>query len=112
MSDEKVELGVLPVIGVALARQLRLAGFDPDTARNRQVLALAEECGEFVGAYRRWAGEARRTGTHAEMASELADVVITAFVAAVELGIELDAEIATKLTVISARGLRDPRGDE
>jgi NTP pyrophosphatase (non-canonical NTP hydrolase) len=78
----------------------------------RQVLALAEEAGEFVGAYRRWAGEARRTGTYDEMAQELADVVITAFVTAVELGIELDVEITKKLDVLSTRDWRDPREGE
>lgn len=109
MSDKKIDLGELPVIARVIAQQLRLAGFDPDTAQTRQVLALAEEAGEFVGAYRRWAGEARRTGTFDEMASELADVVITAFVTATELGVDLRAAITKKWTVLHERGWRDSR---
>lgn len=54
----------------------------------RQVLALAEEAGEFVGAYRRWAGMARRKGSWADVRAELADVVITAYVTATVIEIE------------------------
>lgn len=80
--------------------------FDPTTAATRQVLAVAEEAGEFVGAYRRAAGLARRPGTWDDVHAELADVVITAYVTAVALGIDLDAAIAAKLAVIFARGWR------
>ena len=68
-----------------VAECLRRNGFDPEQAVNRQVLGLAEEVGEFVGAYRRWSGQARRTGSAEDMWEELADVVITAFVTAHEL---------------------------
>lgn len=69
-----------------------------------QILALAEECGEFVGAYRRWSGRARRDGTKEEMTAELADVVITAYVVACALDVDLDDAIAEKLTVVFSRG--------
>src|SRR5688500_5156091 len=70
----------LPQSARGIVTALRANGFDQESAQNRQVLNLAEEVGEFVGAYRRWAGKARRSGTAEEMYAELADVVITAFV--------------------------------
>jgi NTP pyrophosphatase (non-canonical NTP hydrolase) len=81
--------------------------FPPEEAAHRQVIALAEEAGEFAGAYRRYRGMARRSGTIEEMASELADVVITAFVTAVVLNIDLDGHIERKLQIIVTRGWRD-----
>jgi len=80
--------------------------FDPSTAAIRQVLAVAEEAGEFVGAYRRAAGLARRPGNPDQVRAELADVVITAYVAAVVLGIDLDHAITDKLAVVFTRGWR------
>ena len=75
----------------------------------RQVLALGEEVGEFLGAYRRWAGLARRTGPWSDVCAELADVAITAYVVAAHLGIDLDAAIEAKTAVIFARPWKDPR---
>jgi len=72
------------------------------------VLALAEEAGEFVGAYRRWAGMARRSGPWSEVQAELADVVITAYLTAHVLGIDLDGACQDKAAVISTRGWKDP----
>jgi NTP pyrophosphatase (non-canonical NTP hydrolase) len=86
---------------------LRRNGFDPEQAVARQVLNLAEEVGEFVGAYRRWTGQARRSGTAEDMWAELADVVITAFVTAHELEIDLHAVITAKLHTIHTRGWRE-----
>ncbi len=68
---------------------LRDNGFLNDNGEG-QTLNLAEEAGEFVGAYRRWTGRARRTGTEQEAQAELADVVITAYVTAADLGVTLD----------------------
>jgi NTP pyrophosphatase (non-canonical NTP hydrolase) len=64
--------------------------FPAEGERERQVFALIEEVGEVVGAYRRWAGLARRTGSFEDMANELADVVITSYVTAAVFGIDLD----------------------
>jgi NTP pyrophosphatase (non-canonical NTP hydrolase) len=83
--------------------------FDQDTLYVQHALALAEEAGEFTGAFRRWAGLARRTGTWADMVAELADVVITAYVTADVLGIDLAAAITAKAGIILTRGWRDPR---
>jgi len=79
----------LPALGAFLADQLR-AHFPREAERDRQVLALAEEAGEFVGAYRRAAGMARRTGTWDQIEAELADVAITTYVTAHVLGLDAD----------------------
>jgi NTP pyrophosphatase (non-canonical NTP hydrolase) len=97
----------LPEMAAQVAKQLRAHGFPAAGAVQRQVLALAEEAGEFVGAYRRWSGQARRTGTAADMRAELADVVITAYVTAHELNFDLDAAIADKLDVVFTRSWRE-----
>lgn len=75
-------------LGAFLAERLR-EHFPAETERERQVLALAEEAGEFVGAFRRAAGMARRTGRRDDVAAELADVAITTHVTAHVLGIEV-----------------------
>jgi NTP pyrophosphatase (non-canonical NTP hydrolase) len=99
--------GDLPAHAAAIAECLRCNGFVPEQAVIRQVLGLAEETGEFVGAYRRWSGQARRTGTAEQMHEELADVIITAFVTAYELGVDINAVIAAKLRIIHTRGWRE-----
>jgi NTP pyrophosphatase (non-canonical NTP hydrolase) len=81
--------------------------FPPSEEQERQVMCMAEEVGEFVGAARRYMGKARRSGTKEEMAMELADVVITAFVTAEVFDIKLNAEITSKLSEILTRGWKD-----
>ena len=71
-----------------------------------QALVVAEEAGELVGAYRRWSGRARRTGTLAELQDEVADVLIVTAVFAERAGIDLNEASARKLTVIYHRGWR------
>ncbi|MCO6011541.1 hypothetical protein NE236_41980 [Actinoallomurus purpureus] len=67
------------------------ANFPADQLPHQQIFCLAEEAGEFVGAYRRWAGMARRRGPWDDVRMELADVVLTAHVAALVLDIAPDA---------------------
>lgn len=102
-------LAYLPVTAADIHRELAAAGFP--NLRDQQALALAEEAGEFVGAYRRWAGMARRTGSFDDVCAELADVVITAFVTADVLGINLAESIGAKLNVVFSRGFRDQPAD-
>jgi NTP pyrophosphatase (non-canonical NTP hydrolase) len=80
------------------------SGFNP---LDFQALGVAEEAGELVGAYRRWSGRARRTGTLRELADEVADVLIVTAVFAERAGIDLDEAIARKVAVIYARGWRE-----
>jgi len=72
-----------------------------------QALCVAEEAGELVGAYRRWSGKARRTGTLRELEDEVADVLVVTAVFAERAGIDIDAAIARKLAVIYSRGWRE-----
>lgn len=90
----------------AIVANLRANGF-VDDGGIRQALNLAEEVGEFVGAYRRWKGLARRSGPVEDVHAELADVVITAYVTAEELGFDLDAAVAAKLERVFSRGWRE-----
>jgi NTP pyrophosphatase (non-canonical NTP hydrolase) len=99
--------GGLAQTGALLAGKLR-EHFDPATLPVQQVLALAEEAGEFTAAYRRWAGLARRTGPWHDVEAELADVVITAYVTAAVLGIDLDAAARAKTQIVFTRGWREP----
>jgi NTP pyrophosphatase (non-canonical NTP hydrolase) len=97
----------LPAVAARLADRLR-EHFNPATLPVQQVLALAEEAGEFTAAYRRWAGLARRPGTWHDVEAELADVVITAHVTAAVLGIDLGAACRAKAEVVFTRGWREP----
>ncbi|HEX5120465.1 MAG TPA: hypothetical protein VFW65_35235 [Pseudonocardiaceae bacterium] len=73
-----------------IVHHLRANGFTAQNAAPRQVLNLIEEAGEFIGAYRRCAGLARRRGNLQDVHAELADVLITAYVTAAELGLTID----------------------
>ncbi|MFI5912533.1 MazG nucleotide pyrophosphohydrolase domain-containing protein [Dactylosporangium sp. NPDC051541] len=99
-------LAALPSVAADVADKLTDAGFT-ETPHLRQALALAEEAGEFVGAVRRHFGFARRTGPFSDVEAELADVVLTAFVTAHTLGIDLEKALAAKLDVIYTRGWRE-----
>ena len=72
-----------------------------------QVLNVVGEAGEFAEAYRRYVGHARRVGNFEEVSQELADIVISAYVTAERLGINLDAEIKVKQEAIMVRGFKD-----
>jgi NTP pyrophosphatase (non-canonical NTP hydrolase) len=71
------------------------------------TLCLVEEAGEFAGAMRRLMNLARRPGTIQEAMSELADVVISAHIAATVYHFNLDDAIARKWEVIMTRGFKD-----
>ena len=101
------QTGDLAAVAARITARLR-EHFAPATLAVQQVLAVAEEAGEFTGAYRRWAGLARRPGTWDEMEAELADVVITAYITADVLGIDLDAAWRAKAHVVFTRGWRQP----
>jgi NTP pyrophosphatase (non-canonical NTP hydrolase) len=81
--DTVTELQTLAAEAVAKIR----ANFPDNDLAQQQVFCLAEEAGEFVGAYRRWAGMARRAGRWEDVEAELADVALTASVTAEVLGL-------------------------
>lgn len=101
-----MNLNDLPHIAEQAVGKLREAGWTGDI-RPQQTLALVEEAGEFAAAARRYMGMARRTGTKRDVETELADVVITAFVAANVFGIDLKTAVDKKLQVIFNRSWRD-----
>ena len=98
----------------AIARKLqwdlsqnRPPGVTVDNQIETQALCFAEEAGELVGAYRRYAGKARRKGTLQEVEGEVADVLITATILAELLGIDIEGAVENKLQVIYSRGWRE-----
>lgn len=99
-------LGDLPVIAADISENLKASGFT-EKPHLRQALALAEEAGEFVGAVRRYYGLARRTGSLNEVRMEAADIILTMFVAAYDIGFDLAEAINEKLDVLYSRGWRD-----
>lgn len=76
-----------------------------------QALCVAEEAGELIGAYRRWAGKARREGTFREVEDEVADVLIVTALFAHRMGIDLDAAVERKLAVVYSRGWHEEASD-
>lgn len=80
----------------------REGGFE--SARDRQILVVCEETGEVVKAYRRITGRSRHYSNLESLKAEIADVVISAYVFAKLLGIDLDSAVAHKLVVIEERG--------
>lgn len=107
---ELYSLEDLPRVARKINAELRNAGFPTNQRDVRQVVALNEEVGEFTGAWRRFVGMARRSGTFDEMVAELADVIITAFVTADALGLntcDIEEAISSKLKIIFARGWRE-----
>lgn len=69
-----------------IAARLRDGGFEPIDS----VLHLGAEVGEFLGAWTRYKGWARRSGSEEDARMELADVVIAAYVVAHHNGWNLD----------------------
>jgi NTP pyrophosphatase (non-canonical NTP hydrolase) len=81
----------------------------PNQPEWRFVSGVAEEAGEVMGAYNRFTGTSRRTGTKDELAKELADTVFTAYMAADVLGIDLQDALNTKYAIIITRGWKQVR---
>jgi NTP pyrophosphatase (non-canonical NTP hydrolase) len=81
----------------------------PNQPEWRFVTGVAEEAGEVVGAYNRFTGPSRRTGTKDELAKELADTVFTAYMAAEVLGIDLQNALDEKYAILTTRGWKQGR---
>lgn len=69
-----------------------------------QALNVVGEAGEFAEAYRRYTGNARRISNQDDVGLELADVVISAYVMAELLQLDLDCYIDAKWDIIMSRG--------
>lgn len=79
----------------------------PALTGREHVVDLGVRVGRLVGAYRRWARMARRSGPWADVVIALAGVVAAAEATAVALGIDLDAAWRAKAAKILTRGWRD-----
>lgn len=99
------KLDVLVILASEIVQHIRDEGQLKHDAQ--AVLTVAEEAGELVGAYRRAAGMARRSGSWSDVSEEMADVVIAAFTAADILNIDLKDAIKNKLDKIFTRGWND-----
>lgn len=88
----------------ALKRQF---GSDGSDLKAQQVICVAEECGEFVGAARRYLGMARRGGLIDDLALELADVIIVALVTAEVFNIDIEYWVDQKIEKIMMRGYKE-----
>jgi NTP pyrophosphatase (non-canonical NTP hydrolase) len=96
--------GIAAKLDADLALNRRPGRITEENQLDVQALCVAEEAGELVGAYRRWAGKARRPGTFEEMCLEVADVLIVTGVFAIRAGIDIDAALSGKLEIIYSRG--------
>lgn len=104
-----VDLELLQDIAADIQKHVSLnrrEGITDENALDVQALCLAEEAGEVVGAYRRYAKKARRTGTLAEVRDEIADVIIVTAIFAEMLDLDLTDAVNRKLQVIYSRGWR------
>lgn len=78
--DGPVDLGNLPIIIKELVSELAMhakQGASDTEWMDAQAMCVVEEAGEFIGAYRRWRGFARRPGSADDVENELADVIIS-----------------------------------
>jgi NTP pyrophosphatase (non-canonical NTP hydrolase) len=92
----------------AALRANRANGLTDENALDVTALSVAEEAGELIGAYRRWSGHARRSGTLAELAAEVADVLIVTSIFAELAGIDVNEAVRAKVAKIYSRGWREP----
>lgn len=93
--------GYLKVVASAIDQLGDSGKDDPVTG---QAMNVAEEAGEFIGAYRRYRGGARRAADIEEVAFELADVVISSMIMFQRLGLDPEVVISHKLRKIVTRG--------
>ena len=78
-----------------------------ENAKDVQMLCIAEETGELVGAYRRWTGRARRNGNEAEVRKEIADVLITTAIFAYMNNWDIETLLQSKAHEIMHRGWKE-----
>lgn len=90
-----------------IVSKLISSGFKRKNLVMQEIFCLTEEVGEFVGAYRRFSGLARRSGPWSDVEEELADVVIAAWVVGEVIGVDLEYAIDKKLNAIFSRPWRE-----
>ena len=91
----------------SLAEEIRFHGGQGATDQewqDAQAMCVVEEAGEFIGAYRRLRGFARRAGTEAEMYKELSDVIIASLLMFAVMDADAQMHIKAKLWEVITRG--------
>lgn len=86
-----------------------ISGITSENALDVQAMCIAEEAGEFIGAFRRATNKARRSGTWAEVREEIADVLITAAAFADMMDWNLESLLKEKEKVIYRRGWKEAK---
>lgn len=106
--SEPIDLARIAAGIQSALRENRANGLTDDNALDVTALTVAEEAGELIGAYRRWSGHARRSGTLEDVAGEVADVLITTAIFAHLAGIDINEAVRTKVERIYSRGWKEP----
>lgn len=99
-------LNELPGITTDIRRRVA-EFFSEDDEQPRHVMCVAEKTGEFVQAWRRYYGWARRSGTLGEVSAEWADIIISAFIAADVIGIDPLKSLNAAIEKVYTRGWKD-----
>jgi len=79
-------------------------GASDDEWRDAQAMKVVEEAGEFIGAYGRWRGFSRRSGSMAQLTEEPADVVIASLLMFAVLDKDAQMYVKAKLFKVITRG--------
>jgi len=79
-------------------------GASDDEWSDAQAMCVVEEAGEFIAAYRRARGFARRAGDRKEVTAELADVIISALLMFAVLDEDAQCHVKAKLFNVVSRG--------
>jgi hypothetical protein len=81
----------------------------PKETALRQGNEVAGDAGEFCSALLRYLDTARRPGSFDEMERTLASVVVSAYLAANYLAVDLDDAVTRRVQTILGRPARNPR---
>jgi NTP pyrophosphatase (non-canonical NTP hydrolase) len=85
-------------------RHFARQGASDDEWRDAQAMCVVEEAGEFIAAYRRFRGFARRDGDIKDVQEELADVVIAALMMFAVMDVDSQLYVKAKLWKVITRG--------
>lgn len=90
-----------------LAEEIRFhagQGASDEQWTDTQAMKVAEEAGEFIGAYNRYKGFCRRKAELKEVQKELADVIIASFIMFAVLDADAQMYVKAKLFDVITRG--------
>jgi NTP pyrophosphatase (non-canonical NTP hydrolase) len=79
-------------------------GASDEEWQDAQAMCVVEEAGEFIGAYRRWRGFARRDGSWNDVTKELSDVIIASLLMFAVMNEDAQCHVKAKLYEVISRG--------